>query len=73
MGGFAYECHSAEDGNVPHDGMADHTHHFKMNQAPPDKGCFCFWQRDVIDPTPGCTPLPGAVQVEPASGGGLEP
>jgi RHS repeat-associated protein len=73
VGGEAYLCHSAADGNDPHAGMDDHTHHFKMHQSPPSAGCRCFWDKDFVEATPGCTPRPGAVPVEPASGGGIAP
>jgi len=73
VGGIAYEYHSAEAGNEPHDGMANHTHHFQMNQSPPAAGCSCFWKRNFIEPTPDFSPLPGAVPVSPATGGGIAP
>jgi hypothetical protein len=71
VGGIAYEYHSAAAGNQPHDGMPNHTHHFKMNQSPPAAGCLCFWKRNFISPTPEFSPLPGAVPVAPAAGGGI--
>lgn len=73
VGGLAYEYHSVEQGNVPHNGMLQHTHHFKMNQSPPAAGCVCFWHRDFIKPTRGFSPLSGAVPVQPAAGGGIAP
>ncbi|HRI65654.1 MAG TPA: hypothetical protein PK156_15510 [Polyangium sp.] len=73
VGGIAYEYHSAAAGNEPHDGMANHTHHFKMNQSPPAAGCRCFWKRNFVSPTPEFSPLPGAVLVSPAAGGGIGP
>jgi RHS repeat-associated protein len=73
VGGEAFQCHSAAAGNEPHDGMADHTHHFKMHQSPPSAGCRCFWDRDFVPPTPGCVPRPGAVPLQPAGGGGIAP
>lgn len=71
FGGLAYDYHSTENGSKPHDGMLQHTHHFKMNQSPPSRGCICGWNRNFIKPTPGFSPLPGAVPVQPASGGGV--
>ncbi|MDF5730418.1 MAG: hypothetical protein PUP92_20955 [Rhizonema sp. PD38] len=71
FGGLAYEYHSTANGNKPHNEMLEHTHHFKMNQSPPSRGCICSWNRNFINPTPGFSPLPGAVPVEPASGGGV--
>jgi len=73
VGGTAYRYDSAAEGKRPHYGMANHTHHFKMHQSPPAKGCQCFWDDDFIHPTPEFSPLPGAVPVTPASGGGLAP
>jgi hypothetical protein len=75
VGGLAYEYHSAAAGNDPHNGMPDHTHHFKMNQTPltASDPCRCFWQRDFVKPTAGNTPMAGAVLVSPASGGGVSP
>jgi hypothetical protein len=72
-GGLAYEYHSAAAGNDPHNGMPDHTHHFKMNQTPltATDPCRCFWQRDFVKPTAGKTPTAGAVLVAPVSGGGV--
>jgi hypothetical protein len=73
VGGIAYEYHSAAAGNDPHNGMPDHTHHFKMNQSPPSAGCQCFWARDFVKPTAGRSPLAGAIVVSPATGGGIAP
>lgn len=74
VGGLAYDHHSAKKGNDPHDGMPNHTHHLLMAQSPPEAGCRCFWRRDrPVKPTNGFSPLPGAVPVEPASGGGIAP
>jgi hypothetical protein len=73
VGGTAHDYHSAEAGNDPHDGMANHTHHFLMQQSPPVAGCRCFWKRNFVSPTPGFSPLPGAVPVSPATGGGISP
>ena len=73
IGGHGYEYHSAAAGHVPHYGMANHTHHFRMNQSPPAKGCRCGWQRDFTPPTPEFSPLPGAVPVTPHGGGGIAP
>lgn len=70
-GGIAYEYHSAADGSREHDGMAEHTHHFRMNQSPPARGCICFWDRNFRKPTAGFSPLPGAVPVQAAGGGGI--
>jgi hypothetical protein len=72
-GGIAYEYHSKADGNQPHAGMENHTHHFKMNQSPTTANppCKCFWSRDYIKPTNGNSPQAGAVKVQDASGGGL--
>jgi hypothetical protein len=72
-GGIAYEYHSKADGNQPHAGMENHTHHFKMNQSPTTANppCKCFWSRDYIKPTDGNSPQAGAVKVGEASGGGL--
>jgi hypothetical protein len=61
VGGLAFEYHSKAAGNDPHDGMENHTHHFKRNQSPPRAGCKCFW----IKPTENLSPLPGAVPVQP--------
>ena len=72
-GGHGYEYHSVAAGHVPHYGMANHTHHFRMNQSPPAKGCRCGWQRDFTPPTPEFSPLPGAVPVTPHGGGGIAP
>jgi len=74
VGGFGYDYHSAAAGNSPHNGMANHTHHFRMNQSPPAKGCRCFWDRKFMHPTSGFSPLPGAVLVTgSAEGGGVAP
>jgi len=73
IGGLAYEYHSAAQGNVAHDGMDNHTHHFRMNQSPPLAGCKCFWVRNFIRPTEGFSPMRGAVPVQPAGGGGVAP
>lgn len=71
--GLAYEYHSAAAGNDPHNGMPDHTHHFKMNQTPLTVAdpCRCFWARDFVKPTAGNTPMKGAVPVSTAAGGGV--
>ena len=73
VGGTAYEYHSAAAGNDPHKEMANHTHHFRMQQSPPAAGCRCFWQRNFIEPTPDFSPLPGAVPISPAVGGEIAP
>jgi hypothetical protein len=72
-GGLAYEYHSKAAGNDPHNGMDNHTHHFKMNQSPTTvtPPCKCFWSRDYIKPTEGNSPQSGAVKVQDASGGGV--
>ncbi len=73
VGGLAYEYHSKAAGNDPHNGMDNHTHHFKMNQSPTTatQPCKCFWSRDYINPTEGNSPQAGAVKVQEASGGGV--
>lgn len=74
VGGIAYEYHSKADGNKPHAGMENHTHHFKMNQSPTANTpipCKCFWQRDYVNPTEGNSPKSGAVPYQDAAGGGL--
>jgi hypothetical protein len=74
VNGLAYEFHSTALGNKEHAGMADHTHHFKMQQSPYTggaSGCKCFWKRDYIPPTNGFSPQPGAILVKPATGGGF--
>lgn len=73
VGGIAYRYDSAAAGNRSHYGMANHTHHFQMHQSPPAKGCRCFWADDFIHPTPEFSPLPGAIPVSPAGGGGVAP
>ncbi|MBK9262824.1 MAG: hypothetical protein IPM54_23845 [Polyangiaceae bacterium] len=73
VGGTSYIYHSAAAGNKPHYGMANHTHHYKMHQSPPEKGCRCFWDPDFIHPTPEFSPLPGAVPWSTAVGGGIAP
>lgn len=73
VGGLAYEFHSAAQGNRPHRGMANHTHHLRMHQSPPFAGCRCFWHRNFMEPTEGFSPLPGAIPVWPAEGGGMAP
>jgi hypothetical protein len=70
VGEHGYDYHSVADGNDSHNGMADHTHHFRMNQSPPVAGCRCFWKRNFIPPTDGFSPLPGAVLVISTPGGG---
>jgi hypothetical protein len=73
VGGLAYEYHSKAAGNDPHNGMDNHTHHFKMNQSPTTANppCKCFWSRDYIKPTEGNSPQAGAVKVIEATGGGV--
>ena len=70
-GGTAYEYHSEAAGNDPHYGMPNHTHHFRMNQSPTNKGCKCGWTRDYIHPTEGFSPLPGEIPVSQSGGGGV--
>jgi RHS repeat-associated protein len=54
----------------PHNGIpTPHSHKYRMHQAPPSKGCFCFWVKEGRDPLPGVW----APQISPAAGGGIAP
>ncbi|MBI9019390.1 MAG: hypothetical protein JEZ07_19245 [Phycisphaerae bacterium] len=68
-GGLAYDYHKVPPKKLdwPHKGS--HTHHFKMNQSPAPV-CICGWSRNFIPSTPGFSPLPGAIPVSGAGGGG---